>query len=234
MVARREANLRELADDLNRDHRVRAEVLPCDLTDANARAGLVERVDDLGLKVGVLVNNAGMTTVGPAQSADRDGELTMVRTNVEAVVDLCVLFLPGMVERGRGAILNTASVGSFQPLPGQSGYGASKAFVLSYGRAVDEELKGTGVSLTTLCPGPVKTGFGEAAGIDDADSEAALPKFMWETAEDVAKAGVEGLEAGRSVVIPGRANWVAAMGGHLAPKRLLVPMIARQHPSLKK
>ena len=117
--------------------------------------------------------------MGPVHRADRAAELALVRTNVEAVVDLCTLFVPGMVTRHRGAVLNTASTAAFQPLPGQAGYGASKAFVLSYGRAMGAELRGTGVTVTTLCPGPVETGFAEAAGMTDDEAGEALPKFMW-------------------------------------------------------
>jgi len=233
LVARREAVLQELAAELTKAHDVRVEVLSCDLTDPDARAALADRTTELGLTVDVLINNAGLSTIGPASGADRDGEMRMIRTNVEAVVDLCVIFLPGMVARRRGAILNTASVGAFQPLPGQAGYAATKAFVLSYGRAIREELKGSGVTVTTLCPGPVETGFAEAAGFDAAEAEAALPKFMWESAETVGKAGIAGLDRGTEVVIPGRANWVGAVAGHLTPKKLLVPILARQHPALK-
>src|SRR5260370_41431731 len=103
----------------------------------------------------------------------------MVRTNVEAVVDLCTLFLPGMVERRQGAVLNVSSTAAFQPLPGQSAYAASKAFVLSYTQAVSGELRGTGVTVTALCPGPVETEFADAAGFASGEAEYALPKFMW-------------------------------------------------------
>ena len=108
-----------------------------------------------------------------------------------------------MVTRHRGAVLNTASTAAFQPLPGQAGYGASKAFVLSYGRALGAELRGTGVTVTTLCPGPVETGFAEAAGMTDEEAAESLPKIMWVPAADVAKAAVEGLEAGRCRRDPG-------------------------------
>ena len=233
LVARRASVLEGLATELAKAHKIRVEALPCDLTDPDGRAALPDRIGELGLTVDVLINNAGFSTIGRAAEADRTRELQMLHTNIDAVVDLCVLFLPGMVARRRGAILNTASVGAFQPLPGQAGYAATKAFVLAYGRAIGEELKGTGVSVTTLCPGPVDTGFGEAAGFDPAEAEAALPKFMWETAEAVAKAGIAGLDRGTSVVIPGRANWVGAVAGHLTPKKVLVPILARQHPALK-
>ena len=110
----------------------------------------------------------------------------MIRTDVEAVADLCSIFLPGMVERGRGAVLNVASTAAFQPLPGQAGYGASKAFVLSYSRSVRAELRGTGVTLTVLCPGPVRTEFAETAGFTTEESENSLPQIMWLPAAEVA------------------------------------------------
>ncbi|MCU1354891.1 MAG: putative oxidoreductase, partial [Acidimicrobiales bacterium] len=126
------------------------------------------------------------------------------------------------------------STAAFQPLPGQAGYGGCKAFVLSYTRSLGGELKGTGVSATALCPGPVDTGFGETAGFDKEEAENALPAFMWETAEAVAKCGIDALDKGRPVAIPGPANRVAAMFAHLAPKQLLVPILASRHPGLKK
>ena len=156
----------------------------------------------------------------------------MVEIDVLAVVDLCSRFLPGMVRRGRGAVLNVASTGAFQPLPGQAGYGAGKAFVLSYTQSLGGELRGTGVTATTLCPGPVDTGFGERAGFTKEDAAAALPAVMWETPEAVARAGIDGLAAGRAVVIPGLANRAAAALGRLLPNRALVPLLARSHPGL--
>ncbi len=234
LVARREDRLKALADELAQTHNVRTEVIAADLTDATSRAELLPELERRGLTVDILVNNAGFSTMGPVHLGERDSELAMVRTNIEAVVDLCTLFVAGMVSRHRGAILNTASTAAFQPLPGQAVYGASKSFVLSYGRALGTELKGTGVTVTTLCPGPVETGFAEAAGISDAEAGESLPKFMWVPPEEVAKAAVEGLAAGRSVVIPGAANRVGAMLGHLAPKALILPFLARQHPALKK
>jgi short-subunit dehydrogenase len=233
LVARREDRLKALADELAHAHQVRTEVIAADLTDADSRGELPSRVEGLGLTVDILVNNAGFTTMGAVARADRARELAMVRTDVEAVVDLCTLFVPGMVTRHRGAVLNTASTAAFQPLPGQAGYGASKAFVLSYGRALGAELRGTGVSVTTLCPGPVETGFAEAAGMTDEEAGEALPKFMWVPAADVAKAAVDGLASGRPVVIPGAANRAAAGLAHLAPKALILPLLASQHPALK-
>ena len=164
---------------------------------------------------------------------DLAAELNMIEVDVVAVADLCTRFLPGMVERDRGAILNVASTAAFQPIPGQAGYAACKAFVLSYSRSLHAELTGTGVSVTALCPGPVHTGFGEAAGLTKEEAEGALPSFMWESVESVARCGINALAKGHPVAIPGTANRVAAMAAHLTPKSILAPLLARQHPALR-
>jgi hypothetical protein len=234
LVARREDLLHEVAGRLAQDHGVRTEVIAADLADAESRAALVDEIAGRGEIVDVLVNNAGFSTTGAVARSDPEAEIRLVRVDVEAVVDLCSRVVPGMVERGRGAVLNVASVGAFQPLPGQAGYAAAKAFVLSYTDSLHAELKGTGVTATSLCPGPVKTGFGEAAGFSEDETDGALPAFMWETAEDVAAAAVAGMERGKRVVIPGAANLVGAYAGRIAPKSLLVPILARQHPALKR
>jgi short-subunit dehydrogenase len=232
LVARREDRLRARAEELEASHGIRAEVMACDLSDQAARDAIAPDVAKRGLTVDVLVNNAGFSTVGPVHASDPAREVAMIRTDVEAVAHLCSAFLPGMVARGRGAVLNVASVASFQPLPGQAGYAASKAFVLSYSRALAEELKGKGVTVTVLCPGPVETEFAEAAGIDEEGADA-LPRFMWVSSADVAAAGIAGMEKGRAVVIPGAPNRIGAAVGHLTPRRLLLPLLASRHPSLK-
>src|SRR3954470_20364086 len=185
LVARREDRLRELAAELG-GH---AEVQACDVTDPVARRNLAEDLAARGVTVDVLVNNAGFSTSGPFWQSDRDRELDMVRTNVEAVVDCCSLFVPAMVERGRGGVLTIASTASFQPIPMQAGYAASKAFVLSFTESLHAELAGTGVAVTALCPGPVKTEFVEVANLEQAEGD--LPGFMWSSAEQVAKAGID-------------------------------------------
>jgi short-subunit dehydrogenase len=232
LVARREDRLKALAVTLADTYHVRAEVIATDLTDADSRGALPAEIAARHLTVDILVNNAGFTTMGAAYKANRADELSLVRTNVEAVVDLCTLFMAGMVTRHRGAILNTASTAAYQPVPGQAVYGASKSFVLSYGWALAAELKGTGVTVTTLCPGPVETGFAEAAGLTDQEAAAALPNIMWLPSEQVAKVAVDGLAAGRPVVIPGAANRVGAVVGHLIPKAWLLPLLAQRHPVL--
>lgn len=232
LVARREDRLRTLADDLARGG-VRAEVIAADLTDPAARKEMIATVAKRGLTVDILVNNAGLSTVGPVHESDAEREINMIRVDVEAVAHLSSAFAPGMAARGRGAILNVASMAAFQPLPGQAGYGACKAFVLSYSRAMAQELRSKGVTVTALCPGPVETEFAEAAGFVPEEAADSLPQFMWVSAADVAEQSVAAMAKGRDVVIPGAPNRVAAAVAHLTPRRLLLPMLASRHPSLK-
>jgi hypothetical protein len=189
LVARREDRLQELATELGE----RADVHACDVADPDARRALADTLAGRGRHVSILVNNAGFGTSGPFVKVDRDRELDMVRTNVEAVVDFCALFIPGMAERRSGGVLNVASTASFQPLPMQAGYAATKAFVLSFTESLHAELGGTGVTVTALCPGPVKTEFVDVAEIPGAD---AMPEVFWSSAEEVANAGIKGLERG--------------------------------------
>jgi short-subunit dehydrogenase len=229
LVARSERKLAALAAELGDC----AHVLPTDLADREARAALLGRVVALGLVPDVLVNNAGLSTLGPVHRSDPEAETNLVEVDVVAVVDLCSRFLPGMVERGWGAVLNVASTAAFQPLPGQAAYGAAKAFVLSYTQSLSGELAGTGVNATVLCPGPVDTAFADTAGFDRQDALDSLPSFMWLSAAEVARAGVDGLDRGRLVVIPGAANRAGASLARVAPRRLLVPLLAKRHPGLR-
>jgi short-subunit dehydrogenase len=229
LVARSADRLAELAVELGG----RVHVLPADLSDRAARAGLLDRVTATGSAPDVLVNNAGLSTVGPVHRSDPEAELNLVEVDVAAVVDLCSRFLPGMVARGRGAVLNVASTAAFQPLPGQAAYGGAKAFVLAYTQALGAELRRTGVTATALCPGPVATRFADTAGFDAQDAQDALPAFKWLPAAAVARAPVDGLEKGRPVVIPGASNRVGAHLSRLAPRRLLLPILARNHPGLR-
>ncbi len=232
LVARSVGRLETLATEL-RGHGVRVEVIAADLTDRSARAGLLGAIEARGLTAEILVNNAGLSTLGPVAASDPEAEIAMVELDVVAVADLCSRFLPGMVKRRRGAVLNVASTAAFQPLPGQAGYAAAKVFVLSYTQSLAGELKGTGVTATTLCPGPVETGFGARAGFSDEDAKSALPAPLWLAAPEVARIAVEGLDKGRLVVIPGAANRVAAALSQVAPRSLLLPFLSRNHPGLR-
>ena len=228
LVARREDRMRELAEELAERHAVRAETFGCDIAEPEGRARLIGEVAERGLTVEILINNAGFGSGGAFHALDGDGETGMVRTNVEAVVALTSAWLPGMVERRRGAVLNLASLIGFQPVPFQATYGASKAFVLSFTQAVHEEVRGTGVTITALCPGPVRTEFGESGGFGGADDR--IPSFMWLDSETVARAGIEGLEKGDRVVVPGVVNRLGALSGHYMPRALLLPLVRRLWP----
>ena len=230
LIARRADRLRELAESLGGP----AYVLPADLSVPKERATLPDQVAALGLVADILVNNAGMSNLGPVAASDVEAELKLVELDVSAVVDLCSRFVPGMVARGRGAVLNVASVGAFGPVPGQATYGAAKAFVLSYTDAMSQELRGTGVTAATLCPGPVRTSFGSDAGISDEEAEKSLPKFLWREADEVARTAVDGLASGRRVIFTDAPNRIASVVNHHLPRRLLLPMVARNHPGMKK
>jgi short-subunit dehydrogenase len=230
LVARSVDRLEELAGRLG----AHAHPLPADLSDRSDRAGLLDRIAALGLVPDILINNAGLSTLGLVAKSVPEQELNLVEVDVAAVVDLCSRFLPGMVERHRGAVLNVSSLAAFAPLPGQAAYGAAKAFVLSYTHSLRGELRGTGVTATALCPGPVDTGFGEAAGFTKEEADSALPRVMWIPAEKVAQAGIDGLAAGKAVVVPGQVNRVASAFSRVAPPELLLPFLARNHPAMKR
>lgn len=228
LVARREDRLTELAHELAKDHDVRAETFACDVTDPDARRRLIDELQEKDLTVEVLINNAGFGSGGAFVELDGEGEAAMVRTNVEAVVALTSAYLPAMVERGRGALLNLGSLIAFQPVPYQATYGASKAFVLSFSEAVSEEVRGSGVTVTALCPGPVRTEFGAEGGFGGADEN--IPDFVWLSSGEVARAGVEGLEKGERVVVPGVVNKAASLTGRLMPRWALLPLVKRLWP----
>jgi hypothetical protein len=170
-------------------------------------------------------NNAGFGTFGRLHELDRARETEEVRVNVVALHELTCAFLPGMVERGTGAVLNVASVAAYQPLPMNATYSATKAFVLSFSEAVHAELSGTGVSCTALCPGPVSTEFVDVAGVEADASD--LPGFVWASAQDVARAGVQGMVRGRRTVVPGVGPRLLATGGRFAPRSVLLPVANR-------
>lgn len=228
LVARREERLVELADACASEHGVRAETVAADVATQAGRRKLVDAVSAQGLRVEVLVNNAGFGSGGRFVELDGGRETSMVRTNVEAVVGLSGTYLPDMVERRRGAVLNVASLIAFQPVPFQATYGASKAFVLSFSDALHEELRGTGVTVTAVCPGPVRTEFGESGGFGGADER--IPGALWLSPEKVAREALDGLGRGVRVVVPGPINRVAGLYGQHMPRSLLLPLVRRAWP----
>jgi short-subunit dehydrogenase len=161
-------------------------------------------------------------------------EIAQVRVNVEAVIDLTTRAAQQMVPRGRGAILNVGSTAGYHPFPGQSGYAGTKAFVKTYTEGVRGELAGTGVTVATLCPGPVRTEFLQAAGMDEDKFAKAFPKFLWMPSREVARIGVEALEHDRGVVIAGKRNVASTLLMQALPRPLLLSTLRKQHPGLRR
>ena len=163
LIARREERLSAVAEELSDRHGVRGEAIVCDLADPHARAGVPEQLAALGLRVDVLVNNAGFGVGGPFHASRLDLEIDMLHILCEAPLELTRRFLPSMVERGSGAVLNVASTAGMQPLPHSAGYGAAKAHMLSFTEALHAEVRPHGVTVTALCPGPFFTDLFERA-----------------------------------------------------------------------
>jgi hypothetical protein len=228
LVARRKDRLEAVAAELCAEHSVRAETLGCDLSKPASRQRLAGRIASLGLEIDVLVNNAGFATGGPFHRSDPTRELEQVRVLVEAPVALCAEFVPAMVRRGAGAVLNVASTAGMQPMPYSAGYSAAKAYVLAFSEALHHELKGSGVTVTALAPGPVRTDFWQHAGWEVGSGqtfENAIPGPVWVSAEDAARAGVRGLESGRRVVVPGLPMRAAMLASQHVPHGLKLPVI---------
>ena len=202
LVARDVGRLQTLAADLGDRHGVPVEVLVADLSTAEGRTAVERRLDDRDRPVDLLVNNAGFGTTGDLVDLDVDAEDAQVQVNVLAVLRLTRAALPGMVMRGRGAVLNVASLAGLYPTPGTATYGATKAFVCSLTDALHEELRGTGVTATAVLPGFTRTEFQERANWRP---QGYLPDAAWMTADDVAAAALDGAAAGRARVVPGAA-----------------------------
>lgn len=206
LVARDGARLHALATELGARHNVATEVLVADLTDPAQLATVEDRLTDRDRPVDVLVNNAGFGTNGRFNELDRDIETREVNLNVVALLRLTHAALGPMVERASGGVLNVSSLAGGQPTPGNATYGATKAFVSSFTQSVREELRGTGVKITVVCPGFTRTEFQARAGIDSSK----VPGFLWQSAEEVAAGALAALEQNKAVYVPGTLNRMAA------------------------
>jgi uncharacterized protein len=199
LVARRAERLHALSAELSARHSIRVEAMPADLTDASSRSALPEKLAQAGLRVDVLVNNAGIGSYGHFAELDSARELEQVRVICEAPVALCATFIPAMVARSAGAVIIISSTTGFQPTARYATYAAAKAFSLSFGQSLRAELRTRGVAVTTVCPGPVETPFFTSNHVEPVR----LPKPMWTTAERVARDALRGVARNRRVVIPG-------------------------------
>jgi uncharacterized protein len=224
LVARREDRLAKLAEELGGEER--AVVIAADLAAVEDRDRLAARVDELGAKVEILVNNAGYGIYQPFAESGRERELNQARLLVEAPVDLMARYLPGMIERGRGAIINMSSSAGFQALPYNAGYSAAKGYILLLSEAVHAEVEDRGMTVTVVCPGPVPSGFQAAS---DADYFAErLPKFTVVSPERVAQDALTAADRGRISVIPGGPQvWAALAPSRKLPRWLVMPVSKR-------
>jgi uncharacterized protein len=225
LVARGADRLASLAGELSRAHRVTASVIPQDLSAPDAVEAIARELAARRLTIDILVNNAGFGVYGPFAETPAAEEARMIQVNVAALTMLTKRLLPGMIERRHGRVLNVASTAAFQPLPGFATYAASKAFVHSFSEAIHSELTGSGVSVTSLCPGFTKTEFDQAAGAEDQAQK--LPGFTWMESEDVARQAVEGMIAGKRSVVPGMINKVTSTSGRFLPRTVLLPLVDR-------
>lgn len=223
LVARRRDKLDALAAELAKEHGVKTHVVAADLTDHAAPKAIFDQVTALGVNVDYLVNNAGFGSNGAFVELDAKRELEMVEVNVTALLHLTRLFLPGMVARKKGRVLNVASTAAFVPGPYMATYFASKAFVLSFTEALSHELKGTGVTATVFCPGATATEFAQVAGND----KSKLFQSGVADAASVARSGYLGMKAGKVIAIPGLTNRINVFAPRFAPRVLVRAIAAR-------
>ena len=220
LVARRRDRLETLARTLRHEHGVTVDVIVADLSAVDAAARLHEETTRLGLHVDTLVNNAGFATYGDLVTADPERTAQEVRLNCVTLTELTARYLPAMVQAGTGTVVTVGSTASFQPVPHMAVYGATKAFVLSFTQALWAELRGTGVRVLALCPGPTETEFFDAIGKDAAVGRMRSPEQVVDTA-------VRALRTSRPIVVDGVGNRLVAWLAPRLPRRMLVTITAR-------
>ncbi len=224
LVARSADKLEALGESLARAHGIRATVLAEDLSDPASIDVIADVLAARTIDVDVLVNNAGFGLWGPLVETNIDDQRRMLQVNVFALTMLTRRLLPLMVARGRGRVLNVASTAAFEPGPLMATYYASKAYVLSFSEALADELGGSGVTVTCLCPGPTETGFAARAG-NQRSRLFALGLVM--DAGSVARAGYEGMKAGRRLVITGLINKLVIQSLRISPRRLVTALVRK-------
>jgi hypothetical protein len=217
LVARNGERLQQVARELKATHHIHTIVFEGDLSVPGSPDSLFEEVKKAGVDIGTLVNNAGFGSLGPFHERPLEEQLQMIQLNVTSLAHLTRLFLPDMVARKRGRIVNVASIAAYQPGPFMAVYYATKAFVVSFSEAIANELHGTGVRVTTICPGPTTTGFGARAG---AENSSLFHKGMTMDAATVARIGYAGMKKNKTIVVTGWKNRFLASAGRLAPRSL--------------
>lgn len=220
LVARRGEILTELAQRLTLAHGITAEVRAVDLADRTQRASLV---DELAVRdIAVLCNNAGIATFGPVAELDFAYERMQMELNATAVHDLTLAVLPGMIERKAGGILISGSAAGNMPIPNNATYAASKAFANTFSESLRGELKGTGVNVTLLAPGPVRTET--PAPEDQSIVDKMVPDFLWVSSEYTAKVSIDALARNKMRIVPGLISKGMSVAGNYGPRALTAPV----------
>jgi short-subunit dehydrogenase len=209
LVARRRDRLEDLAGQIQG----RVQIFTADLAAPDAAASLINAIEAEGLVVETLINNAGFGLGGRFAELPLERQREMIDLNVRTLTELCRLVLPGMIERGRGGILNVASTAAFQPGPNMAVYYATKAYVLSFTEALHHELKRNRIKVSALCPGPTATEFFDVAGVADS-----ILARMSADARGVVSAGLRGLDRNKAVIVPGLSNKIGAQGSRFLPR----------------
>jgi uncharacterized protein len=221
LVARREERLEELRDEITkRDPNLKIHIRAVDLSDDRAVIELYDWLEREKLPIDLLINNAGLGDVGPFATSELPRVREMLAVNVTALTLLTRLLLPGMIAQRRGAILNVSSTAGFLPIAGFAVYAATKAYVTSFSEAIRAELHGTGVTVTSLCPGPVPTEFTQVAARPGAKPDRS-PEFVRVSAEEVARAGLAAVESNKPLVIPGFVMKVGMLLVRIMPLSIL-------------
>ena len=218
LAARRRDRLEALAGNLSGE----AHVFAADLSLPDSAAALVNAVEAEGLAIETLINNAGFGLAGKFANLPLERQREMIDLNVRTLTELCGLVLPAMLERGRGAILNVASTAAFLPGPNMAVYYATKAYVLSFTEALHHELRGSGIKVSCLCPGPTESEFSDVAG-----SKSPALERIKVPAAPVVRAGLEGLDRNKAVVVPGFPNKVTAQAHRFLPRSTIRSMVGR-------
>lgn len=217
LVARREPRLQELADEMHTRHGAKCELIVSDLSEPDQAARIVDELDHRGVTIELLVNNAGFGIVGEIEEVEIDRLMAMLRLNVGTMTELTYRILPGMLQRGHGAVINVASVAGFQPVAYMPAYAATKAFALHFSEALWAEAYDRGVTIMALCPGVTETEFFEKAGVPNW-----LKKQHSQTPAQVVKRALRALEKRRQYVVPGWTNYLRALITRLATRRRVV------------
>jgi len=217
LVARSAQKMEELAQELRREHKINVTVLAKDLSLPGAAQEIFQALSAQKIEIDVLVNNAGFGINEQFARTSSQDVQQMLQLNVVSLTTLTHLFLPMMKQRGAGRILNVGSTGSFSPVASMAVYGATKAYVLSFSEALSEELRGTGISVTALCPGVTSTGFQSRAGM----GETMLHRLSQMTAKEVAQIGYRAMQREKAVVVPGFINRLIVESIRLTPRAIV-------------